>query len=118
MEIYSLTGSGTYTALLLQTTNPELKSSLNITTGATVYFVNLTCEHRGAAAYGENANIYTGAKVRVILMYNVVDAHSGAVYVINGVITVGIETYMMFTYTTLQLRMVEQLVSTIWNIDS
>ena len=36
----SITSFGT--AVFLQTTHPELKSSLNITTFATVYFVNLT----------------------------------------------------------------------------
>ena len=50
----SITGIHPYedsvgTAVFLLSANPELKSSLNITTGATVYFVNLTCNNYGGA---------------------------------------------------------------------
>ena len=40
------------TAVYLETTHPEVKSSLNITTDATVYFVNLTCSGYGGAVSG------------------------------------------------------------------
>ena len=45
------------TAVFLRSTHPGYKPSLNITTGATVYFVNLTCSNYGGAVYGENAMI-------------------------------------------------------------
>ena len=47
------------TAVFLKATNMERKSLLNITTAATVYFVNLTCSNDGGAVYGENAMIAT-----------------------------------------------------------
>ena len=57
------------TAVFLRTTHPELKSSLNITTAATVYFVNLTCNNHGGApectCMGRMEQIYIGAKARV-----------------------------------------------------
>ena len=47
------------TAVFLRTTHPELKSSLNVTIGATVYFVNLTCSNHGAAVlWGEWSDKY------------------------------------------------------------
>ena len=45
------------TAVFLRNTYPELKSVLIITTGTTVYFVNLTCNHYGGAIYVENGII-------------------------------------------------------------
>ena len=114
------------TAIFLRTTHSELKSSLNITAGATVYFVNLTCNNEGGAVYGENATMHIGAKARVVFMYNsavyfggVVSIHNGmitvakarvvfmyntatgfggAVNMEDGMITVGAESYVIFTY--------------------
>ena len=73
------------TAVFLQTTHPELKSSLNITTGANVYFVNLTCG-KGGAVYGYNAMMHIGAKARVVFMNNTA-SDGGAVAIIGGMIT-------------------------------
>ena len=92
----SLDSSGT--AVFLQTTHPELKSSLNITTGATVYFVNLTCDNYGGAVYGMNAKMYIGAKARVIFMNNTADYSGGAVSMSDGMITIGTDSYVIFTY--------------------
>ena len=64
----SMHSSGT--AVSLQTIHPEIKSSLNITTGAIVYFVDLTCSDYGGAVYGWRAMMYTGAKAKVVFKYN------------------------------------------------
>ena len=85
------------TAVLLQTIHPEIKSSLNITTGATVYFINLTCSRYGGAVYGWRAIMYTGAKAKVVFKYNVA-RHGGAVKMSNGMITVGTESYVTLIY--------------------
>ena len=83
------------TAVFLQTTHPELKSSLNITTGANVYFVNLTCG-KGGAVYGYNAMMHIGAKARVVFMNNIADG-GAALYMLGGMITVGAESSVTFT---------------------
>ena len=92
----SMHSSGT--AVFLQTTHPELKSSLNITTGATVYFVNLTCNNFGGAVYGDGATMHIGAKARVVFMYNSAEYSGGAVQILDGMITVGVESCVIFTY--------------------
>ena len=56
--IHSSISNSSGTAVFLQTTHPEFKSSLNITTGAILYFVNLTSNNCGGAVYGENAIIH------------------------------------------------------------
>ena len=86
------------TAVYLETTQPELESSLNITTDATVYFVNLTCSYDGGAVYGKNAMIHIGAKARVVFMNNTAGGSGGAVYMWNGIITVGAESCVIFKY--------------------
>ena len=58
------------TAVFLRTTHPELKSSLNITTGSTVYFTNLSCSNYGGAVYAENATIHISIRARVVFMHN------------------------------------------------
>ena len=83
-------------AVFLKTAHPELKSSLNITTGATVYFVNLAHSY-GGAVYGYNAMMYIGAKARVVFMNNSAE-YGGAVDMAHGMITVGTESYVIFTY--------------------
>ena len=70
----------------LQTIQHELKSSLNIKTSATVYFVNLTCSHYGGAVFGVNAMMHIGAKARVVFMNNTA-SDGGAVAIIGGMIT-------------------------------
>ena len=92
----NFTDSVTGTALFLESTHPDIHNSLlNISTGATVYFVNLvTCKYSycvWGAVYGENGMVHIGAKVRVIFMYNTAGQRGGAVYVKNGKITVGAE---------------------------
>ena len=67
------------TAVFLRTTHPELISSLNITTGATVYFVNLTCSNYGGAVYGENAMIYIN-EASLTFSHNSAATGGGAVY--------------------------------------
>ena len=86
------------TAVFLRTTHPEFKSSLNITADATVYFVNLTCNSKGGAVYGENGMIHIGAKAMVAFIHNTAGYQGGAVYLTHGNITVGVESNVMFTY--------------------
>ena len=91
-DISPIYSSGT--AVYLETTHPELKSSLNITTGATVYFANLTCSGFGGAVHGVNATMHIGAKARVVFMYNTA-YRAGAVSMSrDGMITVGAESYI------------------------
>ena len=72
------------TAVFLRTTHPELKSSLNITTGATVYFVNLTSNNYGGAVYGEDGVISIGVKAKVVFMHNVAAYGGAAVFLKTG----------------------------------
>ena len=88
-------------AVYLETLHSELKSSLNIITGATVYFVNLKSFGGGGAVFGKNAMIHIGAKARVVFMNNsahYAGAHGGAVNMVGGMITVGAESCVIFTY--------------------
>ena len=85
------------TAVFLQTTHPEVKSSLNITTGATVYFVNLTCSYDGGAVSGRNAALHIGAKARVVFMNNTAGWAGGVMFMWGGMITVGAESCVIFT---------------------
>ena len=85
------------TAVFLSSTHQDVKSALNITAGAIVYFVNLTCNAKGAAVSGENAMIQIGGKARVVFMHN--RAHSGgAVYLKKGAITIGVNSTVIFAY--------------------
>ena len=91
------------TAIFLRTTHPELKSSLNITTHATVYFVNLTNKNHhknfnGGAVYGENGVISIGAKAKVVFMQNVDIYFGGAVLLNPGMMIVGVESNVVFAY--------------------
>ena len=92
--------SSTSTAVHLKTTHPKLKSSLNITTGAIVYFINLTCSGGGGAVYGWGAMMHIDTKATVIFMYNTVRDYGigGAVKLWDGMITVGAESSVIFTY--------------------
>ena len=95
-SIYSYSAGA---AVYLKATHPELKSSLNITTGATVYFVNLTSFGEGGAVYGEGATMHISAKARVVFMNNTARGyHGGAVKLWDGIITVGAESCVIFTY--------------------
>ena len=96
--INSSIGSSSGTAVFLQTTHPELKSSLNITTGATVYFVNLTCNNYGGAVFGNYATMHIAAKARVVFMNNSAEYLGGAVSLQDGMITVGVESCVIFKY--------------------
>jgi predicted outer membrane repeat protein len=96
--IHSVKHYSSGTAVFLRTTHPEVKSLLNITTGTTVYFVNLTSTNYGGAVYGENAVIYIGEKARVIFMNNSAYFGGGAVAMSGGMITVGAESCVIFTY--------------------
>ena len=51
------------TAVFLQTTHPDVRSSLNIAAGAIVYIRNI----KGKVVYGENATINIDAKAQVAL---------------------------------------------------
>ena len=75
------------TAVFLRNTYPELKSVLIITTGATVYFVNLTCNHYGGAIYVENGIINVSNESTVVFAYNSA-FRGGALYLVNSVIHV------------------------------
>ena len=88
------------TAVFLRTTHPEFKSMLNITTGATVYFVNLTSSEEGGAVFGKNGMIHIGAKAKVVFMHNVADIHGGAVSLTIGMITIGNESNVYFANNT------------------
>ena len=92
----SMHSSGT--AVFLKNTHPELKSSLNITTGATVYFINLTCNNFGGAVYASGATMHIGAKARVVFMNNTAVYSGGAVAIQDGMITVGDKSCVIFTY--------------------
>ena len=91
-------------AVSLRSTHRKLKSSLNITTGATVYFVNLTSSCRGGAVYGENGVISIGVKAKVVFMHNVAVHSGGAVFLKTGTITVGIESNVVFAYNLAHLH--------------
>ena len=91
------------TAVFLRTTHPEFNSSLNITTGATVYFVNLTSSYRGGAVYVEDGVISIGVKAKVVFMHNVAAYGGGAVFLKTGTITVGIESNVVFAYNRAHL---------------
>ena len=58
--------------------------------------------------YGENAMIQIDDKVRVIFMRNAADSFGGAVYVIDGMITMGTESHVV---TLCTLTTVEQFGS-------
>ena len=85
-------------AVFLRTTHPEFNSLLNITTGATVYFVNLTSSNNGGAVYGEDAVISIGVKAKVVFMHNVVADSGGAVYMEDGVISIGVKAKVVFMH--------------------
>ena len=76
------------TAIFLITTQPEIQSSLNITAGASVYFVNLTCNSYGGAVFMDNGVISISIKAKVVFKHNVALSNGGAVFLINGKITV------------------------------
>ena len=86
------------TAVFLRTTHPEFNSSLNITTGATVYFVNLTSSYRGGAVYVEDGVISIGVKAKVVFMHNVAAHSGGAVYMEDGVISIGVKAKVVFMH--------------------
>jgi predicted outer membrane repeat protein len=83
----------------LRTIDQQFKSSLIITTGATVYFVNLTCG--GGAVYGWSALIHIGAKARVVFMNNIAGVNGGMLDMEgNGTIYIGIRAKVVFMYNT------------------
>ena len=86
------------TAVFLRTTHPEFNSLLNITTGATVYFVNLTSRYGGEAVYVEDGVISIGVKAKVVFMHNVAARRGGAVSVVNGVISIGVKAKVVFMH--------------------
>ena len=98
----------------LQTTESDLefKSLLNITTGAIVYFVNLTCHLRGSV-YGKSALIHIGAKAKVVFMtIDVGEEFEKATLFMegNGMIYIGIRAKVVFMHVaTTQLCFWEQL---------
>ena len=94
----SLLSSGT--AVFLRTTHPELKSSLNITIGATVYFVNLTCSNEGGAVYGENAVISIGINARVVFVHNFATYTGGAMGLITGTLNVDSNASLRFSHNS------------------
>ena len=68
---------------------PKLKSdsALNITTGAKVYFVNLTCNYYGGAVYVENGEINVGNESTVVFMHNSA-FRGGALFIVNTIVHV------------------------------
>ena len=89
------------TAVFLQTTYPEFKSFLNITTGANVYFANLTSSNFGGAMFVENGTIHICAKARVIFMHSTtLKGFGGAIYLINSIIVAYTESSMSFAYNS------------------
>lgn len=77
------------TALFLRTTHPDQKSSLNIATGATVYFINLSCSNFGGSVYAERAVINVSAKTLLVFLNNTTPWRGGALSVVDGVMNVG-----------------------------
>ena len=105
-------------AVFLRTTHRELKSSLNITTGATVYFVNQSGNYKGGAVYGENGVISIGAKAKVVFMHNVAMYGGGAVYLNTSTIFVGIESNVVFAYNSAHEGGAIWLINGALNIDT
>ena len=81
--------SGRSRAVYLKATHPEIKSSLIITIGATVYFVNQTCSYDGGAIFGDGATMHIGAKAMVVFMNNAADMNGGAVCGFNAMLHIG-----------------------------
>ena len=76
-----------------------IKSSLNITIGATVCFVNITSFGGGAAVFGYNAMMHIGTKARMVFMNNTTDnVGGGAVNMLGEMIAVGVESCVIFAY--------------------
>ena len=84
-------------AIFLKTIHPRFKSSLNITTGAAVYFIRLSCKYSGAAVYGENGIVHIGAKAKVAFHVNIAYI-GGAVRLKNGKIIAGAESRVVFVH--------------------
>ena len=84
------------TAIFLRTTQPNLDASLTISTGATVYFVNLKCNNFGGAVYGDTAIIHIDTKSRAVFTRN----SEGAIYLYNGTIFVRADSIVEFTYNS------------------
>ena len=93
--IYPTYSSGT--AVFLRTTHPELKSSLNITIDASVYFVNLTSDNHGGAVYVENGVISIGVKAKVAFMNNVAMYTGGAIWMRNGMMVINSNANLNFS---------------------
>ena len=101
-DISPIYSSGT--AVYLETTHDhsKLKSSLNIKTGAIVYFVNLTSVDDGGAVYGDGAMMRIDAKARVIFMNNTADVGGGAVHMhgYKSKIHIGAKARVVFMYNS------------------
>ena len=104
------------TAVFLQTTHPEVRSSLNITAGAIVSIHNI----KGRAVYGENATINIDAKAWVAFMNNGVLnwEPGGAVYLAHGEISIGTGSNVIFTHNYAQHGGAIYLINGTLNIDS
>ena len=105
-------------AVFLRTTHPEFNSSLNITTGATVYFVNLTSNNYGGAVYGEDGVMSIGVKAKVVFIHNVAAYNGGAVYVVNGVISIGVKAKVVFMHNVAYSGGAIYLVSSRIHVDT
>ena len=85
-----LPGHSSGTAVFLYN-YPELgsrsESALTITRGATVYFVNLTCNYYGGAVYVENGAINVDNESTVVFMYSSA-FRGGALSIVNSIIHV------------------------------
>ena len=89
------------TAVLPRTTHSELRSTFNISTSATVYFVNLTCYSEGGAVYADNAVILVGAKANVVFMHNSAPVnHGGAIWLRNGTLNVHSNVSLTFSHSS------------------
>ena len=89
--------SSSGTAVYLKGTHPELKSSLNITTGATVCFVNLTCNGYGGAVYMSEGMITVGTDSYVIFTYNRATL-GGAIWLGNAKLIINSEANLIFSH--------------------
>ena len=85
------------TAISMRATDLKLNSSLNIATGATVHFINLTCSNNGGAVYVEEAVINIGARAKVVFLHNVATS-GGALHLLDGSLNVGTQSNVTFAH--------------------
>jgi hypothetical protein len=88
------------TAIFLTTTHTEIRSCLNITTGANVRFVNLSCSGLGGAVYMMNGVINVGAKATVAFLQNTAHWSGGAVWLQDATMNISVNSTVVFAHNS------------------